>query len=301
MPTGVMICSVCMNNQETDIVFHVITDGSLTDAHRRDLKAILRAFVDKEIVFYTFDDNQKIETFPPGFYTLSTVTYYRLFIAEILSKYINKALYLDCDMIVRHSLMPLWNIDLEGYALGAVYDTYEDSSVYNRLEYPSTRGYFNAGMLLVNLDYWRKNRVIDDFMAFMQNHHEKIKWHDQDVLNTVFSDLKLLLPAKFNVQHSMLWKSPNDSFYTHKSEIEEALNDPVILHFTGEKPWKVYQRRPHPFSSSFLKYQNMTKWKGMKYENRSIKRQIKNFVGDILRTWHLKTPLKEFIDIAPID
>lgn len=30
MPTGVMMLSVCMNNPDVDIVFHIVTDVSVT-------------------------------------------------------------------------------------------------------------------------------------------------------------------------------------------------------------------------------------------------------------------------------
>lgn len=39
---------------------------------------------------------------------ISRATYYRLLIPQILSEDIHKVLFLDCDIIVRHSLRPLW-------------------------------------------------------------------------------------------------------------------------------------------------------------------------------------------------
>lgn len=37
MPTGVMMLSVCENNPETDIVFHIIVDDNVQTGVRKDL------------------------------------------------------------------------------------------------------------------------------------------------------------------------------------------------------------------------------------------------------------------------
>ena len=72
------------------------------------------------------------------------------FIKEVLG---DKVLYLDVDMIVRHSLDSLWDTDINDYAIAAVPDMDEQSHIEsNRLPYPMETGYFNAGMLLINVD-----------------------------------------------------------------------------------------------------------------------------------------------------
>ena len=85
--------------------------------------------------------------------------------------------------------------------------------------------------------------------------------------------------------------------------ITDRMN-PDVLHFsTSEKPWHVYQRYPHPYSSTWYKYQDRTKWKGIKYEHRPFRLRAINFVADTLRRWQLKPQITmyDFIDIAPID
>ena len=52
MPTGVMMQSVCVNNPDVDIVFHIIVDGDVTDDDKRDLRDITVPFEGKSIVFY---------------------------------------------------------------------------------------------------------------------------------------------------------------------------------------------------------------------------------------------------------
>ena len=46
MPTGVMMYSVCANNQDTEIMFHLVVDESVTDADRNDLKKTVESLLE---------------------------------------------------------------------------------------------------------------------------------------------------------------------------------------------------------------------------------------------------------------
>lgn len=308
MPIGVLMCSICVNNPDVGIVFHVIHDDSVTAKDKYDLEESLACYNRKSIAFYDVD----LSRFP-GFPNLTIgvdgvgipqASYYRLMLSELLPVSIKKVLYLDGDIIVRSKLSQLWNTDMTNHAIAAVPDAIEDTTeFYNRLKYPRCKGYFNAGVMLVNLDYWRKHNVVSEFMDFIKNRANDILYHEQDVLNVIFQDKKVTLPIKYNLNSGFLWKSPR---YDRKYErdVLEARREPVIVHFTEEKPWIYYQRNPNPFISTWLKYQNQTKWKGVRIDKRPFKLRVINYVADILRKYRMKFQLvflKEYIDIAPID
>ena len=308
MPTGVMMYSVCVNNPDVDIVFHVIHDDSVTSKDRRDLEETVTVFEGKSIAFYHVDVT-KFPCFPNTSIEMrrTQAAYYRLMLSEILPKTIRKVLYLDGDIIVRHSLLPLWNTTLKDYAVGTVTDVIElecSREYAGRLNYPSRFGYFNSGVLLVNLEYWREYDVVRDFMNYMQEHADILKYNDQDVLNALFHDKKVVLPIKYNLNSGFLWSSSQYDFGRYEKDLDEALKDPVIVHYTAGKPWR-YNRQPkHPFSNTFFKYQSRTKWKGVKIDKRPFKLRVVNYVADMLRKYGLKSPippLYEYINIAPID
>lgn len=307
MPTGVMMISVCENNPETDIVFHIILDDSITTEDRQDLKDIVNPYTGKSVVFYHANERMQKKSFPRGKLrkTLTKTMYYRLYLTELLTQDIDKVLYLDGDAIVRHSLLPLWNTDLGENALAAVSDCSSGNiEYYNRLKYPYELGYFNSGVLLINLKYWREHQVLNDFESYMEKHADAIKCHDQDVLNVVFCEKKILVPLKYNLQNIFFKKKRNSfDYWKLEKELLEAFADPCIVHFTtSNKPWRKYQIDPHPFSSTWYKYQNMTKWRGIQLEHRTKKQLIRNYVGDILRKVGIFHPLKKtYIEIAPID
>ena len=307
MPTGVMMYSVCVNNPNVDINFHLIVDESVTEDDRNDITETIARFGDKRVAFYHISSRNCL-AFPicnnENNLRITQATYYRLFLTDILPETLDKVLYLDGDCICRHSLLPLWETDISNYAVGAVFDVSEGNiEYYNRLKYPFELGYFNAGVLLVNLDYWRKKNVLKLFADFIGYHFERMRLEDQDVLNFVFQDKKLYVPAKYNFQSGFFRKIAGWDYWKYENELIEAKADPVVVHFsTLEKPWFTYTRHPHPFSSTFYKYQNQTKWKGVRLEKRNIKQRIRNSIVNYLRKNGFIHPLKSrYIDILPID
>ena len=262
MPTGVMMTSVCENNMDTDVVFHIIVDEDVNDDYR-DLKDIVAAYRGKSVLFYHANDKMQKETFPKGKNRndITRTAYYRLYLAELLPVELDKVLYLDGDVIVRHSLLPL------------------------------------------NLKYWREHQVLKDFNLYMENHADSIRYWDQDVLNVVFCDKKVLIPLKYNFQHPFLFeKTDAYDYWKLEQEVLEAREDPCIVHFTASwKPWRIYHRGwVHPFSSTWDKYQNKSKWKGIKYDYRTKSQRIKRYAGNILRRFGLLPPLIQNSYYPPI-
>lgn len=307
MPTGVMMLSVCENNPDTDIVFHIILEDNVKAEDRRDLENVVAPYRGKSLAFYNVNEKMLKMSFPVGEKLhITKAAYYRLFLSELLPQDIDKVLYLDGDLIVRHSLLPLWEIDLGEHAIAAAHDG--SSGViefYNRLKYPFELGYFNSGVLLINLKYWREHQVVKVFESYMEKHANVIKYHDQDVLNVVFCEKKILIPIKYNLQHGFLEKkSMTYDYWKLEHEVLEARQDPYIVHFTfRDKPWRKYQIESHPFSSTWDKYQNMTKWKGIKFEHRAMKMRRSNCFWNFLRKIGLVSPLLkiDYLKIAPID
>ena len=309
MPTGVMMYSVCVNNPDIGIRFHVIVDDSVPESGKDDLRKMVDKFSGKDIVFYNIDITC-FPSFPINTAHLSQASYYRLMLSEILDGDLHKVLYLDGDTIVRHSLLPLWNVDVRDVAIAAVSDVSEcDIRRFNILHYSMSLGYFNSGVMLINLDYWRDNNVAKDFYDYVKNYPDRLRFHDQDVLNYFFRHKKRELPIKYNLQreHLIKYKYPFYDYWKREKEVLEARRDPVIVHFTSlDKPWNrelLYQA--HPFSSTFFKYQEQTEWKGHRTDKRSGKQHVKDFVGELLRCVGIRHPQKRrvsiFVDLEPID
>ena len=283
MPAGVLICSICENNMAEKINFHIIIDDAFIEESRQSLSEVVQSY-SHEIYFHRIERNQ-FSSFPIGLKGqsrhLTLAAYYRLFLGNILPSTTRKVLYLDCDIIVRQNLLELWNTDIEEYAIGYVADQNEGLiSFYNLLKYPQNLGYFNSGVLLINLDYWRNHNLLEEYLEFLKNYPERALTFDQDVLNYVLRNRKKRLPLKYNVQSGFLCKIVNIS-WEYEDELEEAINSPCIIHYVDPmKPW--IKGCDHPYKSEFFKYRQLTKWKNYPLQKLRIKLSKKESVKRFL-------------------
>ena len=300
MPTGVMIKSLSVNNSEEQVIFHIVIDGSVTSEQRKELEEVIYENVQHYLFFHLiddrlFDDFPQLGTSNPKLF-ITKATYYRLLFAEILPDDIDKVIYLDCDMIIMSSLSELWNTDISHYALAAVTDMSESKHNFERLGYNKELGYFNAGLLLINLAYWREINAKSLFWDLIKRSPERIKFHDQDVLNICFKDDKKMLPFKWNFQDGFIYKPELMELDEKKyhQQLIEARQNPIIIHYTSmAKPWHV--ECLNPYKKYFLKYLKQTQWKTYKIKRRFAYNPLKHHLGFFLRMLHLRKPLPQHV------
>ena len=157
------------------------------------------------------------------------MAYARLFLKDLLPT-VDRVLYLDSDLLVNCSLIPLWNTDLSPHLLGAVSRaTIEwslDKDLLPELGLSLNDPHFNSGILLIDLDRWRNEDFTERCLAFLETYRERIVSHDQTVLNFFFSTKHCHLPVQYNIPISASGPSI-------------ANNMPEgILHFVASpKPW----------------------------------------------------------------
>ena len=87
MPTGVMMISVCENNPETDIVFHIIVDDSIKTEDPKDLENIVISYTGKSVVFYNANERMLKKPFRKGRLKPSPqkAAYYRVKVLRLLN------------------------------------------------------------------------------------------------------------------------------------------------------------------------------------------------------------------------
>ena len=283
MPTGIMLYSVCKNNVGVELSFYVIIDKSVSQQNQLLLKESVKRCSDNAKIEFYLIERENLSDLPRLDNTntkkyITRACYYRLFLTEILPTDINKILYLDVDVIVKSSLKELWESDLDNMSIGVVPDASEGLlDKYYRLRYPQTNGYFNSGVLLINLKKWRETNKMSTFLKFMDEHPDWIKLHDQDVLNRIFNNDKINLPIKYNFQEGYLFKEPFFDYWKYEKEVIEARDNPVIIHYTDSKPWETNCR--HPMKDIFLRYKSETLW----CRTPLLTYKLKDRIFDILR------------------
>jgi lipopolysaccharide biosynthesis glycosyltransferase len=195
-------------------------------------------------------------------------SYYRLFIPELLPKHLNKVIYLDCDTVVIGDLSKLWCIDFDGNHILAVQDIYAPYvssnfglSNYYKLGIPSDYKYFNAGVLVINVDKWRSDKITSKSLEYIRQNVEFLRFHDQDVLNALLVDQWKELDARWNYMASALelYTSAKGKLFTDEFYLC-LVRDPYIIHYAStNKPWNF---RKTPCQEHFFKYLDLTEWSG---------------------------------------
>lgn len=256
---GIMLTSLFENNKEAKIYVYLMTE-TISDSNWARLQELTRKY--SQNISPIIIDSRKLKDCPmhDDDY-VSLATYYRLLAPQLLPQEIDKILYLDCDMIIDQSIESLYNTDIENYALAAALDEdYMNEGKYQRLEYTFEKKYFNAGVLLINLKYWRDYKVMQRCFEYIKGNACKLIFHDQDTLNAVLNKEVKLLSVKYNLQTAMLCRNTSLNTDT-KLEIEKYKYQPTIIHYTGaSKPWQ--KGSLHPYTKRFLRYKQLSLWSG---------------------------------------
>ena len=158
-------------------------------------------------------------------YHFSVVTYYRLFIASLFPMY-DKAIYLDCDLVVLGDISELYRTELGNNILGAAPEQFVQSTGEFREYAQSALGidpdtYVNAGVLLMNLAEFRKNKIEERFVHLITEHDFDLLDPDQAYLNYLCHGKIQVLPngwnkepmalaceGQKNIVHYALYKKP---------------------------------------------------------------------------------------------
>lgn len=127
----------------------------------------------------------------------STACYLRLFTPSLLPN-ADKALYLDCDLIINGNLKELFDTNIDGFAVAAVRNatlSYIIVKYYLGFDYWED-GYFNIGVLLMNLKFWRERNLQNLLFSYLSSY--RVSLQDQDALNIILHGYVLWLHPKWN-------------------------------------------------------------------------------------------------------
>ena len=243
---AVALVSLLAHNSGMNIY---IINSDISAADWRKLQKLF-AGKDSNLIDAKIDDNQ-IESLITRLH-LTKAAYYRLFIPDIVKG--DRALYLDADIVVAQPINDLYNVDISNTFLAAINNPGIDYD-HHDLEMEYSAKYFNSGVMLINLDYWRVHKVKEKVIEFIDRKPEVIQFVDQDGLNSVINGNWLELHPKYNMHTVFTYAE-----YSSDSIIKEAIDNPVIIHYTSSsKPWHFWDN--HPYKHLYWKYLRLTPYK----------------------------------------
>ncbi len=237
---GAAIVSVLENNKKTPIVFHILTDGySQENANR--IKELAKNWQCSCILYQLnmapFQDfHIKVERF-------SRITYGRIYMPKILKGITSRYMYFDADTMCIAPLDKLWNIDMKGFAMGAVSERANDIAYRAGYLHLRSGKYFNDGVMIIDIDEWEKRHITEEAFSYQCEPRKRFLGQDQDIMNLVFDGDILFLSSKYNVYGGG----------------EDDKGDGVIIHWTGRrKPWQMVVSS---FDEQWRRYNALSPWK----------------------------------------
>lgn len=151
---------------------------------------------------------------------ISYTVFLRYFVSDFVQE--DKALYLDCDLVVTKNFDNLFETDLQDYPLAAVRD-YGGRVYYGR-------EMFNAGVLLINNRLWKQENMSQRLIDLTNEWHDKVDQADQSILNMLFENRWIEL--EFDNNHVVIHKQFTDY------ELPAGQDYPGIIHYLSHrKPW----------------------------------------------------------------
>ncbi|WP_115717010.1 glycosyltransferase family 8 protein [Gallaecimonas mangrovi] len=249
-PLGVMFISLLENTSRPERFHLFIIDGGIAEKKKQQMVDDV-ASRGSQLTFLDLDSEMYAD-FPTHAH-ISKPTYYRISIPELFDDSIKKAIYLDCDLIIKGDLQELWDIDLGEYAVGAVENISQHTYRVSKLNQDD---YFNSGVLLIDLEKWRINKLSEKVREFKLNNPELICTNDQCAFNGVFRGHWLRLPLKWNHQSGLYRESNQINRFKSSGQYQDAIWHPAIIHYVGwSKPW--LSPCYHPLAAEYDRYNSL--------------------------------------------
>jgi lipopolysaccharide biosynthesis glycosyltransferase len=285
VPLAVMLRSAAKNlGDGYRLTAFVINDG-LSEANR-------------ELISESLPPNAGVSWMEPPRKSLDRVplwgrmpitTYYKMCIAEVLPEAIDRVVWLDCDMLVLDDITSLsqtpslHTIAVQDSIVPTIGSRYGVAAAHE-LGLDETLPYFNAGMMVIDTESWRNDRIFNRALDYLRRFGKRVYFWDQEALNAVLAGKWKAASREWNWSPLTRYTDPNG-----RSDGEEAI--PSIIHFSGSvKPWTICNRAT--FTELWLSYLDETPWKHWR-PPRTVKGRLLSWYSDS-RLRHVTYPAERW-------
>tara|TARA_B100002049_G_C16068648_1_gene371698 strand:+ start:384 stop:1469 length:1086 start_codon:yes stop_codon:yes gene_type:complete len=228
--------SIVVNTKcKSPLCFYII-DGGISNKSWQKLSNLIVRF--QNVKLARLQPDLKLFADLPDFFFESKLTYARLLLEDLIPV-LDKVIYIDTDILFLKDIEELWKLSLEGKsALVALEKTYtyleNDCPNIDILGLNPKAPYFNAGLMVMDLERFRKYQISKRTLKYISEFPEACLHHDQSALNvTLYEDFKLI-DQSWNTQ------AHRDIFKIEK-HISDFANRNLNFHFvTKVKPWLTY-------------------------------------------------------------
>ncbi len=278
-----MLCSLFENNKSHHMTVHLLHNDLPIDS-----QSLIRELCEKynnDILFYDIDLSS-FSRVSIKHSELSIATFFRIILPELIDSSIEKILHLDCDVIVLKDLSSLFDLDLSHFGVAAVKDSTPLNDAHRQIMgLQLDDKAFCAGVLLINLKYWRQNNCQQNMLEYANENSNNLFMEDQDVLNHEFRGKWFQLPYKYGYAPMTIANLDRDQKW---SDILEYAFEPSIIHYaTHVKPWLDIRIPDDTYYWKYVKlskYPNPQKTKASKVNRKRIqKTKLRYYINYYIR------------------
>ena len=242
------ICSIAYNT--TSQVDIYILDCGICHFNKKQLNSLKAKFSNLSLEFLPIDLRRfdGMKGWPPPKYQFVDC-YARLLIPELKPE-LDKAIYLDSDIILMDDIKLLWEQDLCGYEIGLVADLGYQKVYYDnctqKLGISPDHIYANAGMFLIDCKQWREHKTTEKLLQIGRENKNNLLVLNEDILSIYYNNNRYkLLDNRFNMTDL------NCRIYNQKASgitdeyLSEEWKNVVVYHFCHGKPFKQITNSNH--------------------------------------------------------
>ena len=231
--TDVAIISILENTKSKLNLF--LINNAISEESCKKIKNTVSKYKNAKLEFIDIDINKTFANFKTWQH-VSITTFARLLIPWIKED-VDKAIWVDGDVLFMDDIEKLYSQNLEEYSIGAAKAVEIDNmgdfkkELFRLIDLNENHVYFNAGVLLIDCEKLRSDKNLPDGFFKIEEKYPNHLCADQDILNKYFENDYKILDQKFNVTFC------KENVFKDKKEYDETISNIVIRHFVGpEKP-----------------------------------------------------------------
>ncbi len=249
LPAAVALRSVSMNwTRSTALDVYIIDSGVSPRSRLHIEESIVKS---RMRLHWCSIDGERFRDLPL-FANAKRQNYHRLAVGEVVPEELDRAVWLDMDVLVLRCISELWEIELHGNPVAAVQDM-----AIPRVSSPLGLGesealgldpdtpYFNSGLMVLEMKPWREKEMAARLMHYVRVNADRIFHFEQHAFNALYAGQWYALDPRWNVIASLAGQRYFRGRHLSGELRQLVSTSPWILHFAGTfKPWRILLQTP---------------------------------------------------------
>lgn len=238
-PLKVLLKSLFFHNKDEQFTIYLI-HSELT---KQELD-LLRFYIEEHGQhFYPIFVKKELFNDAPVFRHYSVEMYYRLVAHLFLPDNVDRILYLDPDIVAINPITDFYYTEFDDCLFVAAEHEHIARFVKGinnlRLNTPFAKGYFNTGVLLMNVTLMRKLVSLKEIYQFIKKNKYKLIFPDQDVLNGLYWD-KIKPVDSYRYNYDARFFEFGKISRKIAGDLSWIKKNTIFIHYCGkDKPWHV--------------------------------------------------------------